>query len=127
MRYAIRGASGALFILAGSAILGHGAAQNLSITNFQVVNVVSVTPTQSRVTYKADLVNGSSSFASVAATASTLNPFLVRLVPGQDTLNFAPVPASSQTTSLNTFSVLINPSVGFSSAALEFTLSLIHI
>lgn len=121
MRYVYRGAAVALSILAGSTILGHGAAQNLSITNFQVVSQQVVTPTQSRVIYRADLVNPGSSFASVSATATTTNPFMVRVVPGSDTLTFAPVPASSQTTSLNTFTVLINPNVPFNSASLEFT------
>src|SRR5450631_477915 len=120
MRYMNRGAAVALSILAGSTILGHGAAQNLTITNFQVVSQQQITATQSRVTYRADLVNPGSSFASVSATATTLNPFVVRVVPGQDTLMFAPVPANSQTTSLNTITVLINPDVAFNSSNLEF-------
>ncbi len=121
MRYVLRGAPVALSVLAGFAILGNGGAQNLSITNYQVVSQQVITPTQSRVTYRADLVNASSSFASVSATASTTNPFMVRIVPGQDTLTFAPVPANSQVTSLNTFSVLVNPNVPFDSSALSFT------
>ena len=121
MRYVLRGSVVALSVLAGSAILGTGGAQNLSITNFQVVSQQVITPTQSRVTYRADLVNGSSSFASVTATASTSNPFMIRVVPGQDTLTFAPVPANSQVTSLNTFSVLVNPNVPFNSSVLQFT------
>jgi hypothetical protein len=121
MRNMYRGATVALTILAGSTILGHGTAQNLSITNFQVVSQQQITPTLSRVIYRADLVNPGSSFASVSATASSTNPFAVRIVPGSDTLMFAPVPANSQTTSLNTFTVLASPNFTLSASNLSFT------
>ena len=121
MRHVYQGAFVALSILAGSAILGQATAQNLTITNFQMISQQSVTPTQSRVIYKADLINGGTSFASVTAAASTSNPFMVRIVPGSDTLTFAPVPANGQVASLNTFSVLVNPNVPFDSSSIQFS------
>src|ERR1017187_10709665 len=93
-----------------SLLFGQGG-NSLSIANYQLVNQQSVNSTQSRVTYRADLVNPGGAFTSVSATVASLNPFIIRTLPGQDTLNFAPVPANSQVTSNNTFTILVTGAV----------------
>ena len=50
-------------------------------------------------------------FGSVTATLTGLDPFNIRVAPGQGTLNFTPVPANSQVTSTNTFTIIVDPTV----------------
>jgi hypothetical protein len=113
MRYV----SAAAFVTLSSIIPSVAFAQvdtSLSITNYQFLSEQRVTQTQSSVTYRADLVNTKGAFGSVTATMTVLDPFTVRAVPGQDTLNFAPVPANSQVTSSNTFTILVDRTAQFS-------------
>src|SRR4030081_2243215 len=84
-----------------------GQGQTLSITNYRFVSEQIVTSTQSRVTYRADLVNPGQNLASVAATVASQDPFGIRVVPGQGTLNFTNVPAHGQVTSTDTFTVIV--------------------
>src|SRR5262249_50270930 len=60
-------------------------------------------------TYRADLVNPGPDLGPVAATASSTDPFAVRVVPGKGTLTFANVTANSRVTSSNTFTLLVDP------------------
>src|SRR5947209_6852217 len=96
----------ALGILSSSAVFGQ-----FSITNYQVVSDQSVTATKSNVTYRADLVNSGPAVSAVTATVTSQDPFSVRILPGLDTLQFAPVPANSQVPSNNTFTIQIDHSV----------------
>src|SRR3984893_19227062 len=100
MRCVCLAAMAALSVLAPSAAFGQ-----LSITNYQLVSVQSVSSTKSNFTYRADLVNTGGALGAVSATVTSLDPFTVRVVAGQDTLQFSPVPANSQVTSSNTFAV----------------------
>ena len=95
----------ALSTLVCSAVLCQ--AQALSVTNYQLVSTQQATATQSYLVYRADLVNSGSALASVAASVSSLDPFSVRIAPGQGTLNFSPVPAKGNVTSSNTFTILV--------------------
>src|ERR1017187_7811225 len=95
--------------------------QTLSITNYQFVSSQQVTATMANVTYQADVVNTGKPEAAVLATADTLNPGSFTMVLGQNTLTFAPVPANSQVTSSNTFTIRVNRTVPFDFANLQWT------
>ena len=96
-------------------------AAGLSITNYQVVGQQSAAGKLSYVTYRADLLNSGSALGSVTAKVSTVDPFTVRVVPGQDALQFSPVPANTQVTSLNTFTILTDSTVPFDSSKLQWS------
>ncbi|MEO7143763.1 MAG: hypothetical protein ABI165_09710, partial [Bryobacteraceae bacterium] len=66
---------------------------------------------KSVLTFRAALVNPGGALGSVTATLTSLDPFTIRLAPGQDTLTFAPVPDGSQVSSGNTFTILVDPNV----------------
>jgi len=74
------------------------------------VSQIRITPTQSDLTYRADIVNPGPAIATVTASVTSLDSSKVRVVQGQDSLYFAPVPAYSQATSSNTFTVLVEDS-----------------
>src|SRR4051812_16321844 len=99
-------AAAPLLLLIPSAISGQSTS-NLSIANYRVVAEQQISDTQARVTYGADLVNSGSALASVIATLNSLDPFSIRVVPGQDTLNFAPVPANNNATTSDLFTVVV--------------------
>ena len=82
--------------------VGPAASGGLSITNYQLVSQQGST-----MVYRADLVNPGPAQAGVTATLTTLDPFSIRVFPGEDSLFFGPVPANSQITSNNTFTVLV--------------------
>src|SRR5450759_1445133 len=111
MRYMCLAAVAAFSVLAPSAAFGQ--ASSLSITNYQFVSEQRASLTSSDVTYRADVKNTGVALASVTATLTSLDPFSVRTVPRQDTLHFAPVPANSQVTSSNTFTILVDRTVPF--------------
>src|SRR5664280_633234 len=94
----------ALSILICSAAFGQG--QGLSITNYQLVSAQTIQRTLN-VTYRADLVNTGTALEAVTAIVTSLNP-TVHVAAGQETLQFAPVPANSQVTSSNTFTLQID-------------------
>lgn len=71
-----------------------------SLTNFQVVS-----QSGSNVTYRSDLLNPGPALTGATATLSSTDPFVYRVIAGQDTLNFGPVPANGQVTSTNTFTL----------------------
>src|ERR1017187_3330526 len=119
MRCVRPAAFAALVFSAGSLAFGQGT--TLSITNYQYVSEQRVTLTTSNVTYRADLVSPGVALASASATLTSLDPFSVRVVPGQDTLHFAPVPAKGQVTSSNTFTILVDRTVPFDWSKLLWT------
>ncbi|MDQ2947458.1 MAG: PKD domain-containing protein, partial [Acidobacteriota bacterium] len=93
----------------------------LAITNYRLVSNQAAAGKQSALTYRADLINPGGELGSVTATLTSLDPFSVRVQPGQDVLNFAPVPANSQITSSNTFTILTDASVPFDFSKLQWT------
>jgi len=123
--YVLGGVSPAspLVVSAPTTITGTYSTQTVpqAIVNYQLVGVVPAAGTQSYVTYRADVVNCGRALASVTATVKTQDPFTVRIVPGQDTLNFAPLPANSQITSSNTFTVLMNAALPLDPSKLVWT------
>lgn len=94
---------------------------SLSIANYQLVSKQGAAGTQSALTYRADLINPGNALGLVSATVSSLDPFSVRVQPGQDVLTFARVPAGGQVTSSNTFTILTNGSVPFDFSKLKWT------
>ena len=108
-----------LSILICSAAFGQG--QGLSITNYQLVSAQTIQRTLN-VTYRADLVNTGTALEAVTAIVTSLNPSIVQVVAGQDTLQFAPVPANSQVTSSNTFTLQIDDNVPADFSQLQWTL-----
>lgn len=106
----------------GSVLLPSGVnASDKVITNYQVVNVQPAAGRQSYVKYRADLINPGPASGVVTATLTDLDPFSVRIVPGQDVLTFAPVPARSQVTSSNTFTVITDASIPLDVSKLKWT------
>ncbi|HEV3333743.1 MAG TPA: PKD domain-containing protein [Bryobacteraceae bacterium] len=99
-----------------------GQAQGLSITNYQLVSSVQATATLTQLTYRADLLNGSTPWGSVTATAGTTDPFALRIVPSQNTLTFPAVAAKGQVTSTNTFAVLVSsPATSLDTSKISWT------
>ena len=96
-------------------------AQQFTITNYQFVSSQQVTTTLANVTYRADIVNTGNPEATVTATGTSLNPASFTMATGLDTLNFAPVPANSQVTSSNTFTMRVNRTVPFDFASVQWT------
>src|ERR1019366_994491 len=109
----------ALSILICSAAFGQG--QGLSITNYQLVSAQTIQRTLN-VTYRADLVNTGTALEAVTAIVTSLNPSIVQVAAGQDTLQFASVPANSQVTSSNTFTLQIDSNVPVDFSQLQWTL-----
>ena len=113
MRHKSSAAAVASSVLISFVMCGQMGAQNLSITNYQFVSQKPVSATKWDFTYRADLVNTGSALASVAATLTSLDTASFTVVAGQDTLNFAPVPANAQTTSSNTVVIRVDRTVPF--------------
>jgi len=95
-------------------------AAGLSIANYRIVSQERFTRTQSFVTYQADLVNAGVSRSGVTATVTSLVS-TVQVVAGQGVLHFAPVPANSQASSADTFTLLIDGSVPFDLTSLAWS------
>ncbi len=93
-----------LLLLLCLAALGQG--QSLSVTNYQLVTQQTIQRTVN-VTYRADLVNSGAALGAVTATVTSLNSS-IQVAPGQDTLQFPSVPANSQVTSSNTFTLQVS-------------------
>ena len=96
-------------------------AQQFTITNYQFVSSQQVTTTLANVTYRADIVNTGNPEATVTATGTSLNPASFTMATGLDTLSFGPVPANSQVTSSNTFTMRVNRTVPFDFASIQWT------
>src|ERR1700736_1855787 len=116
MRCVFLAALSAISVLAPSAAFGQ-----LSITNYQLVSVQNVSSTKSNFTYRADLVNNGGALGAVTATVTSLDPFTIRVVAGQDTLQFSPVPANSQVTSSNTFAVQMDTTAQLDPSKLQWS------
>jgi hypothetical protein len=92
-----------------------------AIVNYQFVSMVPAAAGLSFVTFKADVVNCGPALGSVTGMVKTLDPFTVRIAPGQETLTFAPVAANSEVTSNDTFTVLMNGALPLDPTKLVWT------
>jgi hypothetical protein len=93
----------------------------LTIVGYQFVSEQPAAAGKLFVTYSASLINTGGALDSVTATASSLNPYAIILAPGEGTLKFSPVPANSQVMSINTFTILVDPTVPFDFSHLQWT------
>jgi hypothetical protein len=105
--------------LVPSVVFGQGT-PSFSITNYQYVSEQRISQSSSYVTYRADLVNAGTARTAVTASVSS-QVSSIQVVPGQGVLHFAPVPANSTVTSLNTFTILVDRTVAFDFAGLQWT------
>ena len=99
--------------------LGQGS-QGLSIGNYQFVSEQRSTRTQWFVTYRAELQNTGSARTGVTATVTSLG-LNIQTVPGQSTLHFPAVPANGRVNSIDTFTILVDRSVPFDFAKLQWS------
>src|SRR5580700_7452722 len=104
----------ALSILASTAMFGQ-----FTISNYQQVSQ-SVGSSTTTFTFTAQVTNTGVAVGGVTATASSLDPYNLRIVPGEGTLIFGPVATNGSATSTNTFSVLVPNAVGFIPAKLAW-------
>jgi PKD domain len=93
----------------------------LTIVGYQFVSEQPAAAGKLFVTYSASLINTGGALDSVTATASSLNPYAIILAPGEGTLKFSPVPANSQVMSIDTFTILVDPTVPFDFSQLQWT------
>jgi uncharacterized protein YjdB len=105
--------------LVPSVVFGQGT-PGFSITNYQYVSEQRISQSSSYVTYRADLVNAGAARTAVTASVSSLVSS-IQVVPGEGVLHFAPVPANSTVTSLDTFTILVDRTVAFDFAGLQWT------
>ena len=93
----------------------------MTVGNFQFVSENRDTRTLFFETYQATLSNPGAAAANVTATVTSTSPGVL-IVPGQNVLQFSPVPANSQVVSSNTFTIIIDRTQPFSFSSLQFTL-----
>lgn len=104
-----------------SPIFGQGAAPSLSITNYRLVSERRLTPTQSELTFRADLASPSTRNA-VRARLRNSNAPGVRVLPGRDALLFKPARPENPVASDNTFTLLVDPTVPLDVSSLQWVL-----
>ena len=101
-----------LFLISTSQIQAQPPA--LVISDYTLKSQIQITSTLSVRTYTAKITNsGTAAFASVVATASSLNTQSIQIVSGQGILMFGVLPANGMAVSTNTFSVSVDSSVPF--------------
>ena len=82
-----------------------------AITNYKLVGSLAGSGGHVTLTYQADYANNGPAIGPVTATLTSLDPYHIRVVPGQDTLRFPSVAANGQVTATNTFSIIVDSSV----------------
>jgi hypothetical protein len=92
----------------------------LRIVNYSLVSQRAVAGTRSYATYQADLLNTGTDVGPLMARLRSLDPTSVQVM-GEGALNFESVPADSQVTSSNTFTILIDSTVPFDFSKLNWT------
>jgi hypothetical protein len=101
-----------------------GQSSDLSIAaspaSYPLVSQTFVTRSQSYYTYQAILVNNGPALAGATATATSLSPNIT-VVPGQGTLQFAPVPPNTPTKSANTFTIMTSGGVQFDGSQISWS------
>ena len=95
-------------------------AQGLTISNYQFVSELRSTRSEWFVTYRADVINTGLPRTGLTATVSSLAPTTVKVIAGQNTLHFGNVPSGTPVTSLDTFTILVDRSVPFDFATLQW-------
>ncbi|MCU1238636.1 MAG: Ig family protein, partial [Candidatus Solibacter sp.] len=101
-------------------VLDAQGAPTLSITNYQFVSEQRLSQFVSNVTYRADLVNAGPAKDAITASVSS-RASNIQVIAGQGNLHFAPVPANRTVTSLDTFTIMVDRTIAFDLADLQWT------
>lgn len=119
MRYVCAAAAAlvGLSVLTPSWMLGQGPA-GLSIANYQLVGQQQISGNQFNYTYRANLVNSGGARSAITAQVTSGTPD-IQIVDGN--LHFTPVPANSQVTSTDTFTILIDRTQPVDFASLQWS------
>ena len=120
MRYTCASAGILVVLSAIAPLTAFAQVQGLSVTNYQLVSEQRISRNESYLTYRADLVNTGPARSAITATVFSAVP-AVQTVPGQTNLHFAPVPANSQVTSNNTFTILVDRTIDFNFSSLQWS------
>ncbi|HXS96501.1 MAG TPA: PKD domain-containing protein [Candidatus Limnocylindrales bacterium] len=104
--------------MAPAALVAQGVQSGYSVTNYQMVSEQRISQTSSYVTYRADLVSTGPARTEVTASVTSLATN-VQVIQGN--LHFAPVPANGTVPSLDTFTLLVDRSVAFDLATLQWS------
>ena len=105
-----------------SPMFGQGAAPSLSVTNYRLVSERRLTPTQSELTFRADLVNPSATRTAVRAKLQNSNALGVHGLPGRDALLFRPAQPGRPVASENTFTLLVDRTAPLDVSSLQWVL-----
>jgi hypothetical protein len=100
-------------------MFGQTPGPTLSISNYQFVSEQRFSQSESYVTYRAELQNTGTARTAVTASASSSTP-AVQVVPGQGTIHFSPVPANGRVLSSDTFTILVDRTIPFDFAVLQW-------
>jgi PKD domain-containing protein/K319-like protein len=103
-------------------MFGQGPVTSLSVTNYRVVSERRLTPTQSELTFRADLVSQDATRTAVRAKLKNANALGVHSIPGRDALLFRPARPGRPVASDNTFTLLVNPTVPLDVSSLQWVL-----
>lgn len=95
--------------------------REMTIVNYKVVSTQMAAGGRSSMAYQADLVNPGPVVSAVIATLESLDPFAIRVVPGQEALKFGAVGTGGRVTSKNTFTVIADPDVPLDISKLRWT------
>ncbi|MBV8820155.1 MAG: hypothetical protein JO022_17475, partial [Acidobacteriaceae bacterium] len=109
----------ALTAFAPSGVLGQSAPAGLSIGNYHLVGQERATLTKWWLTYTADLTDNGAALTSATASLTSLVSS-VTVEPGQGMLQFGAVTPGGHVTSSNTFTILVDRSVPFDFANLQW-------
>ncbi|HYM60018.1 MAG TPA: hypothetical protein VEZ11_03905 [Thermoanaerobaculia bacterium] len=94
----------------------------VSIVNYELVSQQAAPGGLLSATYRAALLNTGTALDSLTATLTSLDASQVQVAQGQDTLKFSLVPANSQITSSDTFTILTDPAAPADFSKLKWTL-----
>jgi hypothetical protein len=78
--------------------------------------------TRSYLTYRASVLNGGPALDALTATLTSADPSRLEVVAGRDTVIFVPLPANSQVTSDDTFTVIADDAAPMDASQLKWTL-----
>lgn len=103
-----------------SGAFGQAAPLGLTVGNYQLVSEQRVSRTESYFTYRADIFNAGAARGPITATVVSKTPS-TKVAQGQGTLNFPSVAAGGRATSTDTFTLLVDRTVPFDVANLQWT------
>jgi hypothetical protein len=94
-------------------------ASTFTIVGYQFAGSQPANFGQVFMSYRVTLMNSGMAEGFVHGTLASLNPFAIRIPPGQDSVGFGPVAADSQVT--GSFTILVNPTAPVDFSQLQWT------